>query len=254
MTSRIVALRDADKGSIRSISRAAQVLALFDQDTTALTPAIVSDRLGLNRTTAHRYLVSLQAAGFLNHANGPGALLDSLSALTDPRRRVLGDAADIMRDLCDRTGMTVTLTMAGWAGAVVRLVEEAERGTIILTVRVGTVLEPRTSQSRVLLAFANDREMVARFHSTLDADERRDEQHQLDAIRRTGIGWAEVSHLGLSGVAAPVFDGGEVSAAMALIATDDDLSPASPSAEPVRLLRQAADALSVSLAEPERTG
>jgi hypothetical protein len=41
---------------------------------------------------------------------------------------------------------------------------------------------------------------------------------------------------------------------MALIATDDDLSPASPSAEPVRLLRQAADALSVSLAEPERTG
>lgn len=71
----------AERTTIQSIDRAADILALLDQDTPALTAVLVAERLGLNRTTAHRYLQSLQRAGFLSAALGPGPLLDQLSAL-----------------------------------------------------------------------------------------------------------------------------------------------------------------------------
>ena len=49
---------ETERTSIQSIDRAANVLALLDQDTRRLTPSLVAERLGLNRTTAHRYLQS----------------------------------------------------------------------------------------------------------------------------------------------------------------------------------------------------
>ena len=61
LTLRDVASPDSDRGSIQSIDRAALVLGLLDQHTRTLSPAVVAERLGLNRTTAHRYLQSLQA-------------------------------------------------------------------------------------------------------------------------------------------------------------------------------------------------
>jgi hypothetical protein len=51
---RSLPLPDADRGAIQSIERAAMVLALFDQNTRTLSPAVVSERLGLNRTTCSR--------------------------------------------------------------------------------------------------------------------------------------------------------------------------------------------------------
>ena len=77
----LLALPDPDKGSIQSIDRAALVLGLLDQDTRTLSPAIVAERLGLNRTTAHRYLQSLQSSGFLDAGYGLGPIFDQLSAL-----------------------------------------------------------------------------------------------------------------------------------------------------------------------------
>jgi len=162
-------LPDADKGSIQSIDRAAAVLALLDQDTRTLTPGIVAERLGLNRTTAHRYLQSLQSSGFLDADYGLGPLFDQLSALISGRQQLLTVAPGIMRQLSDATGSTCVLSMLGRTGAVVTLVEEASSGTIILTVKVGTNLEVRAAQSRVLLAFQSDPGVVTRVHAGLTA-------------------------------------------------------------------------------------
>jgi DNA-binding IclR family transcriptional regulator len=238
------AVSEVAKGAIQSIERAAHVLALFDQDTTNLSVATVSERLGLNRTTTHRYLLSLQSSGFLSPKNGPGPLLDQLSSFISGHRRVLNLAPPVMRRLSDCTGMTVVLSLLGRSGTVVTLVEEAAVGTIVLTVRPGTILEVKASQSRVLLAFQADPAVVARYHAALPEEEVAQEQAELARVRRERVGWGDLSHLGLAAVAAPVFGSRDIQAAMALLGTDKMLPRSDRSKELVEMLRAAAESLS----------
>ncbi|HXD62137.1 MAG TPA: helix-turn-helix domain-containing protein [Lacisediminihabitans sp.] len=234
----------SERGSIQSIDRAANVLSLFDQNTRTLTAALVSERLGLNRTTAHRYLQSLQSSGFLSASFSPGPLLDQLSAFVSARQQILTLAPAVMRQLSDHTGLTAVLSFLGRSGAVVTLVEEANEGTIVLTVRVGTLLEIKAAQSRVLLAFQSDPGVAARIHAELDPAEARYEESELARVRRERIAWADLNRAGLASVAAPVFGRHDIQAAMALLGTSTILSPSDRKAERVRLLKAAAEHLS----------
>jgi DNA-binding IclR family transcriptional regulator len=239
---------DADRAAIQSIDRAANVLALLDQDTRSLSPALVAERLGMNRTTAHRYLQSLQRAGFLSASFGPGPLLDQLSALVSVRQQILGLAPAIMRQLSDATGLTSVLSFLGRTGAVVTLVEEPNRGTILLTVRVGTVLELKAAQTRVLLAFQTDTGAVARALAALPPAEAAAERDALAAVRRDRIAWADLDREGLASVAVPIFAAADVHAAMALLGTTAMLRPADRDAERVRSLERAAQTLGSMIA------
>lgn len=241
-------LPDSARGSIQSIERASMVLALFDRDIHYLNPAVVSERLGLNRTTAHRYLQSLQSSGFLDGEYGPGPLLDQLAAFISGRQRILTLAPTVLRQLSDRTGLTAVLSFLGRSGAVVTVVEEASVGTIVLTVRVGTVLEPKAAQSRVLLAFQSDPAVVARLHAGLAADETRHEVAELARVRRDRLAWADLGRIGLASVAAPVFGSRDIQAAMGLLGTTAMFSPEDRSAERVAMLRDAAESLSTLVA------
>jgi DNA-binding IclR family transcriptional regulator len=240
----VIALPGPDRGAIQSIERAAMVLSLFDQHTRALTPALVADRLGLNRTTAHRYLQSLQASGFLSPAYGPGPLVDQLSSLVSTRQQILSLAPTVMRQLSDRSGLTAVLSFLGRSGAVVSIVEEANAGTIVLTVRVGTVLELKAAQSRVLLAFQSDPNVVSRMHAELNGIEARQEQAELALVRRDRVAWADLGRVGLASVAVPVFGSQDVQAAMALLGTTTMLPPSELSSDKIALLKDAADQLS----------
>ncbi|MGP3534696.1 IclR family transcriptional regulator [Microbacterium sp. RD1] len=240
---------DVDRGGIQSIDRAANVLALLDQHTMTLTPAIVAERLGLNRTTAHRYLQSLQGAGFLSASYGPGPLLDQLSALVSVRQQILGLAPAILRRLADQTKLTCVLSFLGRSGAVVTLVEEASEGAVVLTVRVGTVLEPRAAQTRVLLAFSSDPQAVTRMHASLSPSRTREEELALAHARRDRIAWADLGQVGLSSVAVPIFGRHDVEAAMAMLGTTAMLEPGDSRAERVRALQSAATTLSSLLAK-----
>lgn len=215
---------DSTRGPIQSIDRAADVLGLFDQDIRVLTPSLVAERLGLNRTTAHRYLRALQGAGFLSRSFGPGPLLDQLSGLVSARQQILSLAPPIMRALSDTTGLTVVLSFLGRSGAVVTLVDEAQAGTILLTVRVGTQLEIKAAQSRVLFAFQSDPERVARALAPLSPHERQVEQSELAKVRQGRLAWADLKRTGLASVGAPIFRGHEVQAAIALIGTTTQLN------------------------------
>ena len=240
----VLPLADPDRGSIQSIERAAMVLALFDQNTRTLSPALVSERLGLNRTTAHRYLLSLQSSGFLNASYGPGPLVDQLSGLVSSRQQILALAPTMLRRLSDRTGLTAVLSFLGRSGAVVGHVEEANAGTIVLTVRVGTVLEVKAAQSRVLLAFQSDPSVVSRLHAGLDPEEAHRENAQLALARRDRIAWADLGRVGLASVAAPVFGSHEIQAAMAVLGTTTMLPSSAESEDRVMMLREAAEQLS----------
>lgn len=235
---------DVDRGVIQSIDRAGQILALFDQDTPSLSAAMVAERLGLNRTTAHRYLLSLQSAGFLNKSNAPGPILDQLAAFISGRRQVLSLAPPLMRKLSDETGITVVMSILGRSGPVVALVEEAAIGTILVTVRVGTVLAPKSAQARVLMAFQSEPAVVSQYLAGLPDGEAHQERAELDQVRRDRVGWSELGHLGLAAVAAPVFARREVQAAMALISTDRMLPASDRSQRMVEMLQDTAARLS----------
>lgn len=239
---------DDDRGPIQSIDRAAAVLGLFDEHTRTLTPAFVAQRLGLNRTTAHRYLQALQGAGFLTVGNAPGPLVDQLSALVSTRQQIITLAPPVLRRLSDRTGLTAVLSFLGRGGAVVTLVEEATEGTIVLTVRVGTVLEPRAAQSRVLFAYQSDPGVVAQALANLPPAEALAEQAEIAKVRRDGMAWADLRRTGLESAAAPVFGtGNDVVAAIGIIGTTALLGGDAGRPRVVEL-REAAEHLSTRLA------
>ena len=135
---RAIALPDSDRGGIQSIERAAMVLDLFDQHTRTLSPALVSERLGLNRTTAHRYLLSLQASGFLSASYGPGRLIDQLSGLVSSRQQILSLAPTMLRQLSDATGLTAVLSFLGRSGAVVATSGPTESSARVIVVMSGS--------------------------------------------------------------------------------------------------------------------
>lgn len=232
-----------DRTSIQSIDRASHVLELFDQDTLTLSAALVAERLGLNRTTAHRYLMSMQASGLLSKDFGPGPLLDQLSTFIAGSRQILQLAPDIMRSLSDETNMTVVLSLWGRSGAVVALVEDSTSGTIVITVRVGTRLEHFSAQTGILLAYQSDPVEVERYLANLTDDERRRTNARIAKIRRDQLSIGDLDHLGLAAIAAPVFGSRNIQAAMALIGTTKTLSLPEKSRE-VGMLQQAAERLS----------
>jgi DNA-binding IclR family transcriptional regulator len=239
-----ISLPDTEHGTIQSIERAANVLSLLDQETRVLRPTFVAEKLGLNRTTAYRYLQSLQATGFLNASFGPGPLFDQVSALVSERQEILTLAPTIMRRVADSTGLTTVLSFLGRSGAIVTLVEEANAGTIVLTVHVGTVLELKAAQSRVLLAYQVSPDVAARLHAALSPVEARAEQEELARVRRQGYAWADLGRIGLASVAAPVFGGRDVQAAMGILGTTTMLAPGESSDERVSILKAAAEELS----------
>ncbi|KAA9150031.1 helix-turn-helix domain-containing protein [Microbacterium lushaniae] len=238
-----------ERGPIQSIDRAANVLALFDENVRTLTPTFVAEQLGLNRTTARRYLQALHGAGFLTAEFSPGPLIDQLSALVSIRQQLISIAPPVLRSLSDRTGLTAVMSFLGRTGAVVTLVEEATEGTILLTVRVGTVLELRAAQSRALFAFQSDPEVVLRALGALTPAEARVEQQELAKVRQAGVAWADLRRTGLESVAAPVFGiRSGVHAAIGLLGTTALLNSDPDGTERVQALRNAAEELGAILA------
>ena len=232
-----------DRLGIQSIERASQILELFDQDTTNLSVNLVTERLGLNRTTAYRYLSSMQAAGLLSKRLMPGPLLEQVATFMSGQRRLFELAQGTMRSLSDKTGITVVMSTWGRTGAVVALVEEATQGQAIVTVRVGTVLDHHAAQSRVLLAFQADPTEVERYLSTLGDAERARTQANLAKVRSSRLGISELDELGLTAIAVPVFGQRNIESAMAFIGTATAISLPAKIQE-IQLLQQAAADLS----------
>jgi len=245
MTSGVPDAGTASNGDIQAVSRTAQILTLFGPDTPEITVAEAAERLGLNRTTLHRYFVSLEAAGLLerteerNSVFTPGQVLLQLGAFAIGRRKVIRLALPHMRDLTRATGLTVVLSLWGPSGPVVSHVEDDESHGTIVTVRVGSQLSLNAAQALVFLAFLPDQLTADRLLGTLPADQRMHVRERIAGIRERGMTEPVLNARGISVIAAPVFGKTAICATLAFVGTAH-LLPVDGSARESALLAEAA--------------
>ncbi|OZM80687.1 IclR family transcriptional regulator [Pseudonocardia sp. MH-G8] len=221
---RVGADRSGSTGEIQAVQRVGQLLALFTVNRPRLTVAEAASLLGMNRSTVSRYFGSLVLAGVLERsreehtAYEPGRLVLQLGAVAQGQRRVLDLAPSHMRRLSRETGLTVVLSLWGSAGPVVSSVSEIGTNPILITVRVGTTLDMDSAQGHLFLRFSADHDVVSKYWESLDPVERRRVEAEVTAAGELGLARAHAP-IGMSIIAAPVFDDHDIAATVAVVGT-----------------------------------
>ena len=221
----------------QSVERAARLLSFFTVEEPELTLAELTARLGTSKATAHRYATALRRAGLLRTSAGGytlGPRIVELAATALAGLRITKVAGPYLERLVSDVNETAVLSV--WDGetpVVVRVDDNTDR-LVRINVRTGSRLPLDSAQGKVFLAYLAP--------DSADAD-----------VVATGIAFNERIVEGIAALAAPVFQGDEIVASMALVGTAAAISrdPDSPMA--VRL-REAAGALSAELGflQPER--
>jgi DNA-binding IclR family transcriptional regulator len=148
---------EASGGDIQVVARIATLLDCLDPDSPYLDTQITAKALGVGRSTAHRYLVSLEKRGLLRRRDATtyelGPVLSRLGTLALSRLGVLDAAGPVMQELCREVRNTVVLSVwGGRAPVIARVVPDNSRITTI-SVAVGRSLPPDAAQSRVFAAY-----------------------------------------------------------------------------------------------------
>jgi DNA-binding IclR family transcriptional regulator len=227
----------------------AQVLALLDTSRSELTVAGVARALRMNRTTAHRYLTSMEHAGLLARTTSgyqTGPLVVQVGAQALGRRTLLQVAPEHMRALRDRIHLTVTVSTWGVSGPVVVLVEEDHSRELLLTVAVGTQLHLEAAHSLTWLAFGNDPLRVERTLAMVAPEARERIEREMAAARERGLAVRISPAEGYVAVAAPVFDRAGLAGAMAVLGTLNTLQDPIQGTQ-AQALGESAAALSAAL-------
>ena len=215
---------NSDTAQIQVVSRVAGILRLLAQGRRELRVADVASELGLRRSTAHRYLASLAAAGLLAREDGAavysaGPLMVQFSAATLGGSRVLELAGPYMKRLVDEAHETVVLSLWGGHGPVVARVEEDSTRLVHIAVRVGSALPSDSAQAQVFRG----------------------------ELARSGVAVNSRVIEGVRAVAAPVYDErGQVVATLAFVGTIATIPEAADSGH-ARALRETALELSARL-------
>ena len=214
----------AERAQIQVVSRVARILQLLSRRR-ELRVAEVASELGLQRSTAHRYMVSLSTVGLLQrneeetgyHA-GPLLLQSSLNSLGRPR--VLEIAGAYMHRLAEEAHETVVLSLWAGEGPVVARAEEDATRLVHVAVRVGSPLPLDSAQAQVFLAHLPDRALRERLLLQLPPLRRREVQAQIEHVLQHGIAIDSRVIEGIRAVAAPVLDDrGAIAATIAFVGT-----------------------------------
>lgn len=215
---------NSDGAQIQVVSRVAEILRLLAQGRRELRVADVAAELGLRRSTAHRYLASLAAAGLLARDEqaavySAGPLMVQFSAATLGGSRVLELAGPYMKRLVDEAHETVVLSLWGGHGPVVARVEEDSTRLVHIAVRVGSALPQDSAQAQVFRG----------------------------ELTRAGVAVNSRVIEGVRAVAAPVYDErSQVVATLAFVGTTATI-PEAPDSGHARALRETALELSARL-------
>ncbi|MGW1162662.1 IclR family transcriptional regulator [Streptomyces sp. NPDC002513] len=241
-------------GDIQAVTRCAEILRMVARDQ-EIRPTDVAKRLGLQRSTAHRYLASMAGAGLIERHDGgtfgPGPLAVHLGASAMRESRVLDIAAPYMADLSAQAHETVVLSLWSGAGAVVARVQEDAGKLVQVVVREGSELPPFAAQSQLFLAHHPDQDHITQLIASLPPHVRNEVEQSVERARRTGLGEHSMVVQGVRAIAAPVFDGrGVIRATVALVGTSDAIA-VEPDSRLAMALRDTASRISARLGHTE---
>lgn len=151
--------------SVKTIDRLVEILNCFTADKTTWSLSDLSLRLGLPKSTLHRFLVGLEGHGIVRRGeNGKWRLghqlfiWGSLAIESTGLRQV---AAPIMRELAEGTGETVLLTQ--YHRGQIICIDKVETGhSVRLALDVGAIRAPHAgASSKVLMAYLPPAEVDA---------------------------------------------------------------------------------------------
>jgi DNA-binding IclR family transcriptional regulator len=220
----------------QSVERAVRLLGFFSPEEPELTLTQLTQRLGTSKATTHRYTLALRRVGLLRVDGGAyslGPRVVELAATALAGLRIVRVAGPTMQRLVGELNETVVLSIWDGEQPVVMRVDDNTDRLVRIVVRTGARL-PRvdSAQGKVFLAFGPDAGELA-------AAEREEIQATRIAVNSQVVD-------GIRAIATPVFQGDEVTAAMALVGTIVSL-PDDPRSAVALQLRAAADALSAEL-------
>ena len=212
-------------GDIQVIAKCAQILRQLEPGTARLKLGPTATELGMGRSTLHRYLTSMANADLLQRVGDgeyvAGPLLAQLGTIALHSMQVLESAEQAMRELCDEVQETVVLSVWGGLGPVVARVE-APNKLIQVMVRTGSQLPIDAAQTRVFMAYLRDRRIVERLLAMVP-DQREQLETEIAQTEKDGVVVVNRIVDGLRTLAVPVFDSGNVVAALAVIGTTSSI-------------------------------
>jgi DNA-binding IclR family transcriptional regulator len=226
--------------AIQSVERAARMLGLFTVEQPELALSDLTARSGMSKGTVHRYATALRNAGLLRLHNGVYTLGPRVVELASAALEGLGVvrvAGPYLDRLVSETGETAVLSVWDGEAPVVVRVQDNTSKLVRIVVATGSRLPPDSAQGQLFRAFL----------------ERDDVSTGLRRVRELRMAQNAAVVDGIAALAAPVFQGAEIAATLALVGTTASIET-EPSAPMARALRAAAETLSAELGfvQPER--
>ncbi|MGH8862776.1 MAG: IclR family transcriptional regulator [Jatrophihabitantaceae bacterium] len=208
--------------TIQTVQRAALILDSFTVSKPHMSLNEITARLGASKATAHRYTKALRAANLLRYDErtalyslGPQVL--TLAASARAGLPIVTAAEPYMEALVKQVGETVVLSV--WDGESATVVRSADNTDhlIRISVRTGSRLDLTTSaQGRVFCAFLPGEQVPGLAKLVRKSPELR---HELDSIRTHGVSVNSPAINGVRTIAAPIYEGETIIAAMAIVGT-----------------------------------
>ena len=204
-------------GDLQVVTRVVQLLRLLAANE-SIDLVSAAEELAVGKSTAHRYLASMENHGLLQRRDRNryvfGALLAELGTMALSRLGVLDLAGPVMDDIGVSVRHTVVLSVWNGHSPVVARVREDTSRTAHVSIAVGSQLAPDAAQTMVFWAFRD--QSFYRFRA--DAPPVSATAAQLADVRRTGIAVSVSHENGVSAVATPVRDpAGRVIATLAVV-------------------------------------
>ncbi len=245
-----------ENSSVRTIDRLVEILNCFTRERAVWSLSELAVRLGLPKSTLHRFLVGLERHSIMRRDENGKWLLGhrlfiwgSLAVESTGLRQV---AAPIMGELAGRTGETVMLTE--YRNGDVICIEKIETShSVRLAMNVGAVRAPHAgASSKILLAYLPEAEIdrVIRMHGlprlcTNTITEPAALHAELEEIRQHGYAESyEETDIGAWGIATPIRNWrGEVVAGLGIAGPTVRYSE-QQTYDYVRFCRDAADRIS----------
>jgi DNA-binding IclR family transcriptional regulator len=236
--------------TIKSVERAARVLALFTTTEPRLTLNDIVERLNISKATTHRYAVALRRVNLLSYdrmsaAYTVGPLVLTLAAAARAALPVFTLSGPLMERLVREVHETVVLSVWGGESPTVIRVDDSTDRVIRISVALGARLDVMSAQGRVFCAHLPADQVPGLGQFLARSPQLADE---LEAVRRNGVAVNSPEGSGIRTVAAPIFSDGAITAVMAVVGTPETL-PLEPDSPKAVALRHAAAEMSRLLGE-----